>query len=300
MAVRKKQSEMAAFIMIKKQMEVSGMETKEQNIEQMDVVKQLMEILEKQNMREQSQDFMEVVQYVAGMQIQLAAMVDELHGVKEQLADIQAGRHRSAKDSLLETASRLEGKITQLSEKLSEAKDRLLETASQAVRAFKEKGRQEMNKILKKGISGVQKLLDGIREQTVEVLTGYEKTANQIDSIGDELKQIGNSVSNVGRLLVGKGTKEVSDEKPGVALTRAVNKPVKKAIARLEKNLDSIDRMSEKLDKIYSRLEPQKAAEKGTRTSLKEKLAQMQEKAGAQNRQPDMEKKKEKGKEAVI
>ena len=69
---------------------------------------------------------------------------------------------------------------------------------------------------------------------------------------------------------------------------------------RLEENLDSIDRMSEKLDKIYSRLEPQKAAEKGTRTSLKEKLAQMQEKAGTQNRQPDMEKKKEKGKEAVI
>ena len=80
--------------------------------------------------------------------------------------------------------------------------------------------------------------------------------------------------------MAGKGTKEASDEKSGVALTRAVNKPVKKAIARLEENLDSIDRMSEKLDKIYSRLEPQKAAEKGTRTSLKEKLAQMKEKAG--------------------
>ncbi len=107
-------------------------------------------------------------------------------------------------------------------------------------------------------------------------------------------------MANVGRLLSGKGTKDVSDEKPGVALTRAVNKPVKKAIARLKKNLDSMDRMSEKLDKICSRLEPEKAAEKSTRTSLKEKLAQMQEKAGAQNRQPDMEKKKEKGKEAVI
>ena len=83
----------------------------------------------------------------------------------------------------------------------------------------------------------------------------------------------------MGRLLAGKGTKEASDEKSGVALTRAVNKPVKKAIARLEENLDSIDRMSEKLDKIYSRLEPQKAAEKGTRTYLKEKLAQMQEQA---------------------
>lgn len=276
------------------------MEIKEQNTGETDVVKQLMELLMKQNMREQSQDFMEVVQYVAGMQEQLAVMSEELHGVKEQLADLQTARHRGVKEISMETASRLEGKITQLSEKLSEAKDHLLETASQAVRAFQEKGRQEMNRILKKGISGVQKLLDGIREQMVELLTGYEKTANQIESIGDELKQAGNSMANVGRLLSGKGTKDVSDEKSGVALTRAVNMPVKKAIAGLKKNLDSMDRMSEKLDKIGNSLEPEKAADKGTRTSLKEKLAQMQEKAGAQNRQPDMQKKKEKGKEAVI
>lgn len=160
-----------------------------------------------------------------------------------------------------------------------------------------------MNKVLRKGISGVQKLLDSIREQTVDVLTGYEKTANQIDSIGDELKQIGNSAANVGRLLSGRGTKEVSDEKQGVGLTRAMNIPIKKAISGLKKNLDRIDRMSEKLDKICEKPEPEKAAEKGTRASLKEKLAQMQEKAGAQNRQPDMEKadkKKQKGKEAVI
>ena len=151
-----------------------------------------------------------------------------------------------------------------------------------------------MNKVLRKGISGVQKLLDSIREQMVDVLTGYEKTANQIDSIGDELKQIGNSAANVGRLLSGRGTKEVSDEKQGVGLTRAMNMPIKKAIAGLKKNLDRIDRMSEKLEKICEKPEPEKAAEKGTRASLKEKLAQMQEKAGTQNRQPDMEKAKSK------
>ena len=105
------------------------------------------------------------------------------------------------------------------------------------------------------------------------------------------------------RLLSGRGTKEVSDEKQGVGLTRAMNIPIKKAISGLKKNLDRIDRMSEKLEKICEKPEPEKAAEKGTRASLKEKLAQMQEKAGAQNRQPDMEKadkKKQKGKEAVI
>lgn len=39
------------------------------------------------------------------------------------------------------------------------------------------------------------------------------------------------------------------DEKQGVGLTRAMNMPIKKAIAGLKKNLDRIDRMSEKLEK---------------------------------------------------
>lgn len=80
----------------------------------------------------------------------------------------------------------------------------MIDTAAQAVTAFKEKGREEMNRVLQKGISGVQSVLSGCREKMVDVLTSYEKTANQIDSIGDEFKQIGNSVANVGRLLTGK------------------------------------------------------------------------------------------------
>lgn len=259
-----------------------------------------MGLLNRQGMGEQSQDFMELFQYVAGMQLQLAVMTDELQGVKEQLSQLRENQPKTVTESLVDKVTHLQEKIANLSERLSAVKDHLAETATQAFNAFKEKGKAEMCKVLQKGISGVKSVLADCREHLVDVMMDYKKTANQIDSIGDELKQIGNSVSNVGRLLAGKGTKEASDEKSGVALTRAVNKPVKKAIARLEENLDSIDRMSEKLDKIYSRLEPQKAAEKGTRTSLKEKLAQMQEKAGTQNRQPDMEKKKEKGKEAVI
>lgn len=190
--------------------------------------------------------------------------------------------------------AQLEGKATRLSEKLSEVKDHLLETAAQAVNAFKEKGQQEMNKILQIGISGVQKLLGGIREQMTEVLTDYEKTANQIDSIGDELKQIGNSAANVGRLLSGKGTKEVSDEKQGVALTRVVNMPIKKTIVALKKNIDWIDRASEKLHKFSAKLEPEKEADKSARVSVKEKLSEMKAKSDKQKKQPETEKGKSK------
>jgi flagellin-like hook-associated protein FlgL len=169
-----------------------------------------------------------------------------------------------------------------------------VETAAQAVSTFKEKGRAEMCKVLQKGISGMKSMLSGYRERLVDVMTDCEKTANQIDSIGDELKQIGNSVSNVGRLLAGKGTKEVSDEKPGVGLTRAVNTPVKKAVENLRKKIDGADQAFEKLDRLSARLDAGKEAEKGGRVSVKDKLSQMKEKAGQQKKAPEPDKAKSK------
>lgn len=171
-----------------------------------------------------------------------------------------------------------------------------METTAQAVSAFKEKGRAEMCKVLQKGISGVKSMLSGYRERLVDVMTDCEKTANQIDSIGDELKQIGNSVSNVGRLLAGKGTEEVIDEKTGVGLTRAVNKPVKKAVENLRNGIDFVDKAFEKLDRLSDRFDVGKEAEKGGRESLKDKLSQMKAKTGQQKKVPELDKAKTKSK----
>jgi hypothetical protein len=56
-------------------METAGQNAK-QVMEENDALKQLIELLNQQDMKEQSQDFMGVFWYVAGMQVQLAAMVD--------------------------------------------------------------------------------------------------------------------------------------------------------------------------------------------------------------------------------
>ena len=274
------------------------METTEQNtkqvMEESDVLKQFMELLNQQNMKEQSQDFMGIFWYVAGMQVQLSAMVDELQGVREQLSQMQESQPKSVKENLMDNAAHLQEKVTSLSERLSAVRKRLVETAAQAVSAFKEKGKAEMCKVLQKGISGVKSILSDYRERLVDVMTDFEKTANQIDSIGDELKQIGNSVSNVGRLLAGKGTKEVSDEKPGVGLTRAINKPVKIAVENLRKKIDAADQAFEKLDRLSDRLEAGKEAEKGGRASLKAKLSQMKAKTDQQKKAPEPDKAKTK------
>lgn len=248
----------------------------QQNKEEMDAVKLLMELLGQQGMREPSQDFMEVLQYIAGMQIQLAAMVDELQGVREQLGKMQESQPEHKNEVLSKKVSHLQEKVTSLVGNFAEAKDRLIHTAVQAVSAFQEKGREEMNKVLQKGIFGVKAMLLGHRERLLDTLTSYEQTANQIDSIGDELKQIANSTANVGRLLAGKGTKEVSEEKPGVALTRVINQPVKQHIAKLKKQMDGMDRAIQKLDNLSSSLS---SKEMGKGVNLPETQADTEQKA---------------------
>lgn len=151
-------------------------------------------------------------------------------------------------------------------------------------------------KEFEKGISSINPALEDFRERLTETMLDFQKTANQIDSIGDELKQIGNSVSNVGRLLAGKGTEEVTDEKTGVGLTRAVNKPVKKAVENLQKGIASVDKAFEKLDRLSERFDTKKEAEKGGRESLKDKLSQMKAKTGQQKKAPELDKAKTKSK----
>ena len=58
-------------------MNTAGQDIK-QSVEESDVVKQFMELLSQHNMREQSKDFMELLRYAAGMQMQLGEMAGEL------------------------------------------------------------------------------------------------------------------------------------------------------------------------------------------------------------------------------
>ena len=136
-------------------------------MEENDVLKQFMELLNQQNMREQSQDFMELFKYAAGMQLQLAVMADELQGVRQQLSQLQENQPKQVKENLMAKVERIQEKITDLSVRLSAIKDHLVETAVQAVNAFKEKGRTEMCRVVQKGISGVKSALADYREHLI-------------------------------------------------------------------------------------------------------------------------------------
>lgn len=110
------------------------MNTAEQNtkkgMEESDVIKQFMELLSQQNMGEQSQGFMEMFQYVAGMQLQLSVVADELQGMREQLAKLQESQPKAVTERLMDKVAQLQEKAASLSERLSEVKERLMQTAA--------------------------------------------------------------------------------------------------------------------------------------------------------------------------
>ena len=236
-----------------------------------DILKQFVELLKQQNMGEQSQDFTELFQYIVSMQIQLNVMTNELQGVREQLSQLQANQPQTVKERIGEKTESFQENILDLSERASEAKGHLIDTAKDAVKTFLGKGKAAMCKAIQKGISHVRKLLAGCREKMAFMMADCQNTLHQVDGIGAELKQIGNSVSNVGRLFSGKDAKEVQGEKLGVGITRAFGKLMKNMMAGLQKNINSIGKAMEKLDQLSDHL--------GERASVKDKLSKMQVKA---------------------
>lgn len=269
----------------------------QQDTEKNDVVEMLMKLLQQQNMKAQAQDFREVFQCVAGMQMQLGAMASELQGVRRQLQDLQAQQPKEETKQCIKEVSRLQENIKGLAGRIASVKDRLIKTASNALDTFKQKGKSAMCKVLQKGISAEKSVLAGFRSQLAEAMTDCGRTADRIDGIGNELKQVGNSFANVGRLLSGREAKEMSREDPGIAFTRAINKPIRKIMADLGKNIDRIDRASEKLDGLSDRLRGGKEDEKETKQSVKEKLSEMQSKVDEQKKESEPNKEKEKDKE---
>lgn len=267
---------------------------KEQEMEELDVINRLLVIMQKEGMKEVSQDVLEVFQSIVGMQMQLEAVVEELQGVREQLTQMQNSYPKEVTERITAHTAYFQEKAGDLAERLTALKVHFMDTAWQAVTAFEEKGREKMYTVLLKGLSGVKSMLAGCREKMMDVLIECEKTANQIDSIGDELKQIGNGLANVGRLVLGKGTKELPEESHGVGLTRTLNIPVKKMIMTLRKQIDMADHTREKINSLSEKI----SVEKEKRISVKEKLSQ--KKTESELKISETNKEKAKNKELCI
>ena len=261
-------------------------------LEENDALKELTGLMEQQGMGEHSQEYMELFRYTLAMQVQMGMVLNELKAVREQLSQLQDSQPKTVKEKLVEQTENLQEKGAALQGRLNRAKNSLLDTAAEAANAFMQKGKAAACKIIQKGLSIVRPMLAQCRNHMLDIMAGCVSAARQMDSIGTELQQIGNSVSNIGRLLAGKDTKELPPGKQGAGPARAAGKLFSSLAAALQKGINAAGKAVEKLDRISGSMENIiKGAEKGGRDSVTDKLSQMKEKASEQQKEtPDQEK----------
>ena len=251
----------------------------------------LMDWMEQQGRTETAQDLLQVAKYLEEMQTQLSVMTKELQEVKQQLSQFQQEQPRQQVADTIQEVSSLQNMMKNISEKISTGKEQLKNTVAKAITTVREKGKEEINQVLQKGISKIKSIVEKNREKIAITLDKYQKLAKKIDAIGEEVKQVGTSIGNVGRLATGKDVKEVSKEKQGIGITRGINQPVKKHIMSLQQKLERTDKMLEKLDKLSKDLGTSKEAKQEQRVSIQEKLSEKKEVV----EQKKLAKKKEQG-----
>ena len=237
----------------------------------------LMDWMEQQGRTETTQDLLQVAKYLEEMQTQLSVMTKELQEVKQQLSQFQQEQPRQQVADTIQEVSSLQNMMKNISEKISTGKEQLKNTVAKAITTVREKGKEEINQVLQKGISKIKSIIEKNREKIAITLDKYQKLAKKIDAIGEEVKQVGTSIRNVGRLATGKDAKEVSKEKQGIGITRGINQPVKRHIMSLQQKLERTDKMLEKLDKLSKDLGTSKEVKQEQRVSIQEKLLEKKE-----------------------
>ena len=264
---------------------------------EIDGIQLLIEWMEQQGRKETSQELLQVSQYLVEMQMQLSVMTKELQEVKQQLTQFP---QRKAIEETIQEVSNLQKTMGNLSEKISIGKEYWKNTVKQAITTVREKGKEELNQILQKGISKVKAIVLENREKLATTLAKYQKLAKKIDNIGEELKQVGTSIGNVGRLVIGKDAKEASKEKQGVGITRGINQPIQKHIVSLQQKLERTDSMLKKIDRISNDLGTEKEETQKQPVSMQEKLSQKKEVVEQKKSAKQTEKSKGKQQEACL
>lgn len=267
---------------------------------EIDGIQLLIEWMEQQGRKETSQELLQVSQYLVEMQTQLSVMTKELQEVKQQLTQFPQGQARQPIEETIQEVSNIQKMMGNLSEKLSTGKEYWKNTVEQAITTVREKGKEELNQILQKGISKVKEVMLESREKLATTLAKYQNLAKKIDNIGEELKQVSTSIGNVGRLVVGKDAKEVSKEKQGIGITRGINQPIQKHIVSLQQKLERTDSILEKLDRISNDLGTGKEEKQEQRVSMQEKLSQKKEIVEQKKSAKQMEKNKGKQQETCL
>ena len=222
-----------------------------------DVIRELLELLKKNAMKEQANDVFEICSYVDGLEKKIDSMTEELTNMQNQIKEMHEDTLvNNAKKALSEAQERLNARCEQIKSQVLEVKAQVKSTAKSIVDEAKAKGRAALYRV-SEFLEIKKKLLD-IRENVRGAIKTTDKDIAKTALIAKGFREAGQTAVNAFRTFADKPEVDYSQKEQKHPITKAVLAPmkaVKKMLVSMELHLDaSIDKldnlaMNVKLDK---------------------------------------------------
>ena len=211
-----------------------------------EVIRELLELLKKNAMKEQANDVFEICSYVDGLEKKIDSMTEELTNMQNQIKEMQEDTLvNNAKKALSEAKERLNARCEQIKSQVLEVKAQVKSTAKSIVDEAKVKGRAALYRVSE--FLGIKKRLLDIRENVRGAIKTTDTDIAKTALLAKGFREAGQTAANAFRTFADKPEVDYSQKEQKHPLTKAVLTPMKavrKLLVSMELHLDaSIDKL---------------------------------------------------------
>ena len=165
-----------------------------------EVIRELLELLKKNAMKEQANDVFEICSYVDGLEKKIDSMTEELTNMQNQIKEMQEDTLvNNAKKALSEAQERLNARCEQIKLQVLEVKTQVKSIAKSIVDEAKEKGRSALYRVSLYRVTefvGIKKRLLDIRENVRGAIKTTDKDIAKTALLAKGFREAGQTVAN--------------------------------------------------------------------------------------------------------
>jgi len=211
-----------------------------------EVIRELLELLKKNAMKEQANDVFEICSYVDGLEKKIDSMTEELTNMQNQIKEMQEDTLiNNAKKALSEAQEQLNTRCEQIKSQVFQVKVQVKSTAKCIVDEAKVKGREALYRVSE--FLGIKNKLLNIRENVRGAIRTADKDIAKTALLGKGLREAGQTAANAFRTFADKPEVDYSQKEQKHTITKAALVPMKavrKMFVLMELHLDaSIDKL---------------------------------------------------------
>ena len=211
-----------------------------------EVIRELLELLKKNAMKEQANDVFEICSYVDGLEKKIDSMKEELTNMQNQIKEMQEDTLiNNAKKALSEAQERFNARCEQIKSQVFEVKAQVKSTAKSIVDEAKAKGRAALYRVSE--FLEIKKRLLDIRENVRGAIKTTDKDIAKTALLAKGFREAGQTAANAFRTFADKPEVDYSQKEQKHFITKTVLAPmkaVKKMLVSMELHLDaSIDKL---------------------------------------------------------